>query len=55
MIPLALPAWNDGQQAGGLRFLRSTANRAYDHQNLVRTPDFERPLRCWQRCEEGSN
>jgi hypothetical protein len=24
-----------------LRFLRSTANRAYDHKNAVRTPDFK--------------
>jgi hypothetical protein len=24
-----------------LRFLRSTANRVYDHNNLVRTPDFK--------------
>jgi hypothetical protein len=41
MIPLALAARNDGQQAGGLRFLRSTAHRAYDHKNMVRTPDFK--------------
>jgi hypothetical protein len=36
-----LPARNDGQQAGGLRFLRSTEHRAYDHKNLMRTPDFK--------------
>jgi hypothetical protein len=41
MIPLALAARNDGQQAGGLRFFRSTAHRAYDHKNLVRIPDFK--------------
>src|ERR1700757_4209336 len=41
MIPLALAARNDGQQAGGLRFLRSTAHRAYDHKKLMRTPDFK--------------
>jgi hypothetical protein len=39
-MPSALPR-NDGQQGGGLRFLRSTANRVYDHKNLVRTPDFK--------------
>ena len=27
--------------ARGLRFLRSTANRAYDYKNVVRTPDFK--------------
>ena len=31
----------DGRQARGLRFLRWTANRAYDHKNVVRTPDFK--------------
>jgi len=55
MIPFALLARNDGRQARGLRFLHSTANRAYAHKNLVRTPDFKRPLRCCQRCEESSN
>src|SRR5262249_10449803 len=29
------------RQARGLRFLRSTANRTYDHKNAVRTPDFK--------------
>ena len=24
----------------GLRFLRSTANRVYDHKDMMRTPDF---------------
>src|SRR5262249_9151424 len=34
-------ARSDGRQARGLRFLRSTANRVYDHKNVVRTPDFK--------------
>jgi hypothetical protein len=29
------------RQARGLLFLHSTANRAYDHINLMRTPDFK--------------
>ena len=28
-------------QARGLRFLRSTANRAYDNKSLMKTPDFK--------------
>ena len=37
----AFSARSDGPQARGLRFLRSTATRAYDHKNAMRTPDFK--------------
>jgi hypothetical protein len=38
--PPALPGRSHDRQARGLRFLRSTANRAYDHKSLMKTPDF---------------
>ena len=37
--PPALPGRSHDRQARGLRFLRSTANRAYDHKSLMKTPD----------------
>ena len=40
-VPSALPWPTDGRQARGLRFLRWSANRAYDHKYLVRPPDFK--------------
>src|SRR5215831_14520545 len=39
--PIYSSCVSDGRQARGLRFLRWTANRAYDHKNMVRTPDFK--------------
>ena len=33
----ALPGWSHDRQARGLRFLRSTANHAHDHQSLMKT------------------
>ena len=39
--PVGSSCASDGRQAHGLRFLRWTANRAYDHKNIVRTPDFK--------------
>jgi hypothetical protein len=38
--PPTLPGWSHDRQARGLRFLRSTANRAYDQKSLMKTPDF---------------
>ena len=39
--PPALPVRSHNRQARGLRFLRSTANRVYDHKSLMKTPDFK--------------
>ena len=38
--PPALSGRSHDRRARGLRFLRWTANRAYDHKSLMKTPDF---------------
>jgi hypothetical protein len=38
--PPALPGRSHDRLARGLRFLRSTANRACDHKRRMKTPDF---------------
>ena len=39
--PVGSSRASDGRQARDLLFLHWTANRAYDHKYLVRTPDFK--------------
>ena len=38
--PSVLPSRSHDRQARGLRFLHSTANRAYGHKSPMKTPDF---------------